>query len=148
MHIANQPREKTKMTFNVIGQMVSIVMTLAMMAFVALRFKLMKYSFWQILIRPIFWKDNAPRDWLMDNLIFLYYLIFEVAKFITFVGLVHQLNTNKLAERMPEFYYSSPLGNIVLGLIFMEHFKIIDAVGAYTTKTIKTLFTKQKINNH
>lgn len=136
--------------FNIIGQMVSIVMNLAIIAFIALRFKNMQYGFWTILIRYIFYGDDKPMRWLSDHIIYLYYLIFEFGKFITFLGLVQQLRLDRLSERMPEFFISSPLNNVMIALIFMEHFKLIDTITFFNKSgysKIITLINKQ-INKH
>ncbi len=129
------------------GQMVSIVMTIVIMAFVALRFKSMPYSFWRITIRFIFYKDIKPIKWLSENPVYLYYLIFIMGKFITFMGLVHQLSSGRLSERMPEFYFSSPLNNIMLTFILMEHYKIIDTNKGFI-KFLTLLNKRNKLKNH
>lgn len=136
------------MVFNVIAILVSIVFQIAMMGFIALRFKDMEFSFWQIPMRYIFYRDLRPIQWLTENIIYLYYLIFIISQFVNFLGLVHQLRLPNLGERMPEFYISSPLSSITLTLIFIEHFRVLDRITDYTSTTIRTLIKKRKIKNH
>lgn len=133
----------------IVSQMLSIVLKMVLIGFIALRFKGMKYSFWYIFIRYIIYRDNKPIRWLTNHIIFIYYLGLEFTQCIILIGLLHQLRIGRLSERLPEFAFASPLSSLFLSLIFYNLFSAIDTNKAISNIVQKFKFNKkQKLKNN
>lgn len=110
------------MTQNAFLQLFSIVCRIAVMLFVALRFANMKYNFWYIVVRFLFYSDNKPIEWLKNNMVYCYMLLFEWSQFSLIMGLLHQFAINQVETKPWEFFFASPLTSISTILIFGEYF--------------------------
>ena len=110
------------MTQNTFLQLFSIVCRIAVMLFVALRFANMKYNFWYIIVRFLFYKDHKPIEWLKNNMVYCYMLLFEWSQFSLIMGLLHQFRIDQVETKPWEFFFASPLTSISTILIFGEYF--------------------------
>jgi hypothetical protein len=111
------------MTQNEFFQLISIICRIAAMAFVATRFVHMKYGFWYALVRFLFYNDSKPIEWLKDNLLYCYLLVFECSQFYLIMGLLHQFAVSQVETKPWEFFFASPLTSISTILILRECFK-------------------------
>lgn len=143
------------MSFNVLLQLVSIICRIAVMAFVATRFRNMKYGFHVAFVRGLIavivfvatrfknmkygfditfgryplQQDLRPINWIMDNMLYVYLLIFEVAQFYLVEGMLHQFAINQVEGKSWEFFVASPLTSISTMLILREYFNKESAYG-------------------
>lgn len=113
------------MNVNVFLQLVSILCRILTIAYVASLFKDMKYGFRLIIVRLFVFYDFAPIEWLSQNILYLYYLIFVLAQFGFVVGLIHEFSLNQVNSKSWEFFYSSPLTTMSTCLIIFELIKRI-----------------------
>lgn len=89
----------------------------------------MKYSFWHITIRMIFYKDFEPADWLISHLYYIGFLLLVIGHIFSLTGLIEQIGTSDLHNK-PTAFFISPLFNqigLVLSMVFIlnrEHVRI------------------------
>lgn len=109
------------MIWFIINQLASIAFKLVLMAFLAIRLTFMEYSIYHIIIRFIFYRDTKPIQWLVNNIVYLWYLGFIVFQIPMVIGLAHQLRLMQFQNKLPEFY-AGPITSLFLLGIFYEHF--------------------------
>lgn len=89
----------------------------------------MKYSFWHIIIRMIFYKDYKPADWLVSHLFYIGFLLLVIGHIFSLTGLIQQIGTGALHNK-PTAFFISPLFNqvgLVMSMVFIlnrEHIRI------------------------
>jgi hypothetical protein len=89
----------------------------------------MRYSFWRIVVRMIFYHDFEPADWLIGHLYYIGFLLLVIGHMFSLTGLIEQIGTNQLHNK-PTAFFISPLFNqigLVLSIVFIlnrEHIRI------------------------
>lgn len=104
---------------NNLMQLLSIIISLSCIMFFWNRLLYMRYSFPQILVRFIFYKDTKPFAWLYENLEYLAFLMIFLGHIFSIFGLLQQFGLNQVNDKPFVFFISSPINN--LGMILMGY---------------------------
>lgn len=107
------------MNLDYIYQMLSIVLVaIAFLYFLDQLFG-MKYSFFHIFKRTVFYWDFGPIDWLVAHLYYLFFLLLVVGHAFSLYGLLMQLGTADIHNK-PAAFFISPFFNQIgmVGSVF------------------------------
>lgn len=106
---------------DLIWQLVSIACVAFTMLFCLDQIFGMRYSFYHILIRMLFYADFDPADWLVRNLEYVGFLLMCVGHTFALLGLLEQLKLGQIHDKSYFFYASSPMNSIgfILSIVFI-----------------------------
>lgn len=101
--------------FNII----SLILLICLIFFLTHRLATLKHGVYHCLMRRWIWGDKSCHSWLMQNKVYIWYFILDIALIIIFLGLNNQFVKNAVQFRPLVNFIASPL--IWLSLLFILH---------------------------
>lgn len=95
-------------TLALTSQIIGIISFLLWIAIIMIQFKRMKYSFWYIFVRKIFYNDKKPINWLSNNLEHFWGLCLIVPLLLYALGLVQQIQDSSVYDKPVILFIANP----------------------------------------